>query len=164
MREEISRPGECPTLSWGPRLAGRDAVDLKVAGPPSSGLRPGTPECAAPPVERWVGAWLPLGSSRRGSPEPGAWLVALKAGAHRPGVGGDGAKPGRGREEERPRLPDPGLPTPRRSVPPLGLPSSPRPAPPPRAHRPLTYLNSPVHWAKSAVETPNIPHIDPVTA
>lgn len=50
-------------------------------------------------------------------------------------------------------------------------PGAPRPAcPPPRhpsrlcAHRPVAYLNSPVHLAKSAAEPPNIPHIDPVTA
>lgn len=39
-----------------------------------------------------------------------------------------------------------------------------RPAPRLRAHRAVSYLNSPVHLAKSAAEPPNIPHIDPVTA
>lgn len=92
-------------------------------------------------------------------PRRGARRLAPACETRHTSAGGDGAKPGRGRKGKWPRLPGP-----RRPAPSLPAASPPRQTPALRAHRPVAYLNSPVHLAKSAAEPPNIPHIDPVTA
>lgn len=124
---------------------------------PGSDPRPGFPLARSPVAPRRKGAGLHFG-------ERGAGEIVLG------GVGGGvplqvrlatraREKIERGSNREWPRLPGPWRPPP-------SLPAAPPPclAQPLRAHRPVSYLNSPVHLAKSAAEPPNIPHIDPVTA
>lgn len=123
---------------------------------PGIDLRPGSPGFPPPRLAGRQSAGREPGStSGRGewgrSLSAASWAGHPREGDSPPRRGRQRREPGRGRKESGHVFRDPGA----RAQP------ARRRAP---TARPVAYLNSPVHLAKSAGEPPNIPHIDPVAA